>query len=101
MHTIIHSHLGRIFHAAAHPGIVKTRPTYAFVPEEFFDASGFRKGHYLISRWPSINMGANPLGIGSHVIPDPALPAHIRSKCPILREFINRLEIIAAIKAAA
>lgn len=101
MHTIIHRHLGRVFHAAAHPDLAKIRPTYAFILEEFFDASGFLRSRYLASRWPSINVGANPLGIGSHGIPDPTLPANIRSKCPILREFISRLEVIAAIKAAA
>ena len=101
MHTIIHCHLGRIFHAAAHQDLMKTRPTYAFIPEEFFNASGFQRSRYLASRWPSVNVGANPLAIGSHLIPDPTRPANIRSKCPILREFLNRLEIIASIKTAA
>ena len=99
MHTIIHRHLGRIFHAAAHPDLIITRPTYAFIPEEFFDESGFQRIRYLDSEWPHINVGANPLAVGSHVIPDPTRPANNRSKCPILREFLGRLEIITTIKA--
>ena len=99
MHTIIHCHLGRIFHAAAHSDLRVTRPTYVFVPEQFFGASGFNRSRYLNSEWPHINVGANPLAVGSHVIPDPTQPANIRSKCPILREFLSRLEVISTIKA--
>jgi len=101
MHTIIHRHLGRIFHAAAHPDLIVTRPTYAFIPEEYFDASGFQRTRYLKSDWPHINVGANPLAIGSHVIPDTNRPANIRSKCPILNEFLIRLEINTTIKNTA
>lgn len=98
MHAIIAQQIGRIHHAAGHPALVKTRPTYAFVPEAFFDESGFQRGCYLASRWPGINCGANPLAVGSHVIPDSERPVNIRSRCPILAEFLRRLETFAAIK---
>jgi hypothetical protein len=100
MHAIINQQIGRIHHAAQHPSLTKTRPTYAFVPEQFFGEDGLNRSRYLTSRWPSINCTANPLGIGSHVIPDPARPVTLRSRCPILREFITRLEEIAAVKTA-
>lgn len=99
MHIIINQQIGRIHHAAGHPALAKTRPVYAYVPESHFEENGFQKGHYLISRWPSINCAANPLAVGSHVIPDPEKPANLRSRCPILAEFLRRLETIAAVKS--
>ena len=101
MHLIIANKIGRIHHATGHPVLQKTRPTYCFVLEEFFDENGFRKEKYLISRWPSINCSANPLAFGSHVIPDTSRPLENKFRCPILREFLHRLEIFAVIKAAA
>ena len=101
MHAVIHNHLGRIHHAAGHPDIQKTRPTYAFIPELFFNETGLDRCRYLASPWPSINCSANPLAVGSHVIPDPARPTSIKSKCPILREFLDRLAAIVPGKAAA
>ena len=101
MHVVISQNLGRILHATGHPVLQKTRPTYCFVLEEFFDENGFRKEKYLISRWPSINCSANPLGVGSHVIPDTERPFENKFRCPVLREFLRRLETFAAIKAAA
>lgn len=101
MHALVNNTLGRVHHAAAHPTLMKTRPVYAFVPEEHFGPDGFEKSRYLVSRWPSINCSANPHGIGSHVIPDPGKPANIRSRCPILAEFLRRLEKIAAGKTTA
>lgn len=98
MHTVIANQLGRIHHATQHPDLAKTRPTYCFVPEGFFEESGLQKSRYLISRWPSINCGANPHAVGSHVIPDPKKPVSIRSSCPILREFLKRIEVIATVK---
>lgn len=99
MHTVIANQIGRVHHAAQHPGLAKTRPVYAFIPEDFFAENGYQKSRYLASRWPSINCSANPHAIGSHVIPDPGSPVNIRSRCPALREFLVRLESIAAIKA--
>jgi hypothetical protein len=101
MHAVINQRLGRVHHAAGNLELQKTRPVYAFVPEEFFGAGGFERNRYLASRWPSINCGANPLAIGSHVIPDPGKPADLRSRCPILAEFLDRVETIAAIKSPA
>ncbi len=101
MHAIIGTSIGRIHHAVGHHALARTRPTYAFIPEGFFSECGFQKSRYLASRWPSINAGANPLGVGSHVIPDPMRPAELRSRCPILAEFLARLETIAAIKTIA
>jgi hypothetical protein len=99
MHTIIANQIGRIHHAAGNTNLQKTRPTYCFVPEEHFSETGLEKSRYLASRWPSINSGANPHAIGSHVVPDPQLPVSIRSRCPVLREFLNRLETIAMVKS--
>ena len=99
MHAIIANQIGRVHNAAQHPELAKIRPVYAFIPEVFFEESGFQKSRYLTSRWPSINCAANPHAIGSHLLPDPISPANIRSRCPVLREFLTRLEIIAAVKA--
>lgn len=101
MITIIGQHIGRIHHAVQHPALRKTRPCYAFIPEEHFGEAGFEKSRHLNSRWPSINGGANPLGIGSHVIPDPENPVSIRSRCPVLQEFLTKLERIAIVKSNA
>lgn len=95
---IIAGKTGRIHHAVQHVGLRKTRPCYAYVPEEFFGENGFEKSRYLASRWPSANCGANPNGNGSHVLPDPGKPVSNRSRCPVLREFLRRLEIVANIK---
>lgn len=95
----IANHAGRIHHAAQHPEIVKIRPCYAFIPENYFSANGFERRRYLASRWPSINAGANPHAIGSHVLPDATRPVSLHSKCPILKEFLCRLKTIAAVKA--
>lgn len=90
--------IGRVHHAIQHPEVRKTRPAYAFVPSEFFRENSFDKARYLASRWPSANCTANPNGIGSHVLPDPGKPVSTRSRCPVLREFLRRLEIVATIK---
>lgn len=101
MHALVNNTLGRVHRAAGHSALQKTRPTYCFVPEEHFGENGFEKSRYLVSRWPSVNCSANPLAVGSHIIPDPARPVNIRSRCPILREFLARLESIAAVKNPA
>ena len=101
MHTVIADSIGRVLHAAGHPDLSKTRPVYAYVPEEYFGPEGFRRAGYLRSPWPSINAGANPLAVGSHVIPDPARPVCIRSRCPILIEFLTQLAAIAPAKSVA
>ena len=101
MHTVIADSIGRVLHAAGHPDLSKKRPVYAYVPEEYFGPEGFRRAGYLRSRWPSINAGANPLAVGSHVIPDPARPVCIRSRCPILIEFLTQLAAIAPAKSVA
>lgn len=98
MHIVIASKIGRIHHAIQHPSLAKVRPVYAFIPEEHFAESGFQKNRYLVSRWPAINCGANRYALGSHVIPDPENPVCIRSRCPVLDDFIKRLELIASIK---
>ena len=99
MHVVIAGHHGRIHHAAQHTFLQETRRLYCFIPETHFIGGGFQKSRYLESRWPSINTGANPHAIGSHVIPDPGKPVKSRSRCPVLREFLIRLETIAAVKA--
>lgn len=101
MHILIANQIGRIHHATGHPALQKTRRVYCWVPEAFFDEGGFQKSRYLASRWPSINCSANPLAVGSHVFPDPEKPVSIRSRCPILAEFLLRLETIAATKTIA
>lgn len=90
--------IGRVHHAAGNKHLQETRPTYCYIPEEFFGEKGYEKSRYLVSRWPSINAGANPLAVGSHVLPDAVRPANIKSQCPILRGFLARLETIAAAK---
>ncbi len=98
MHAVINNQLGRIHHAAGNRNLQKTRPVYCWIPEVFFGPDGFQKGRYLVSRWPSINCSANPLAIGSHVLPSEK-PVNIRSRCPILAEFLMRIEHVAAVKA--
>lgn len=98
MHVVVAEHTGRIHHAAGHSAFQNTRPTYAFLPKSFVVEGGFAKAQYIASRWPSINCGANPLAIGSHVMPDATKPVAQKSKCPILREFLARLETIATVK---
>lgn len=98
MTLLLKNHIGRVHHAAGNKHLQETRPTYCYIPEEFFGENGYEKSRYLVSRWPSINAGANPLAVGSHVLPDAARPANLRSRCPILREFLARLESIATVK---
>jgi hypothetical protein len=95
---IIANNIGRIHHATGNKNLLKTRPTYCYVPEEFFGPEGFQKSRYLVSRWPSINCSANPLAVGSHVIPDASRPVNLRSRCPILADFLQHIETIAAVK---
>lgn len=99
MQAVIANQSGRIHHGAGHSALQLNRPTYAFLPAEFIEEGGFTKTRYLTSRWPSINGGANPLAIGSHVLPDATRQVSPRSKCPILKEFLCRLKTIAAVKA--
>ena len=98
MIIVIANQIGRIHHAVQHPALSKTRPVYCYVPEEYFWENGLDRGRYLVSLWPSINCSANPLAIGSHVIPDALKPVSIRSHCPILKEFLQRLEKVAGVK---
>ncbi len=98
MQAIIANQSGRIHHAAGHSALQKTRPTYAFLPVGFMVEGGFTKALYLASRWPSINAGANPHALGSHIIPDASKPVSPHSRCPVLREFLTRLKIVAAVK---
>jgi hypothetical protein len=99
MQIVIAHQTGRIHHAVGHSALQKNRPTYAFLPDGFVVGGGFAKAQYLVSRWPSINAGANPHAIGSHIIPDASKPVSPRSHCLILREFLARLKTIAAVKA--
>lgn len=101
MILLIANTIGRVHHAVQHPDLAKTRPAYAFVPEEFFGAGRLARGRYLVSLWPSINCSANPYGIGSHVLPDLGKPVALKSRCPVLREFLSRMETIATIKTTA
>ncbi|TAE86025.1 MAG: hypothetical protein EAZ82_12240 [Verrucomicrobia bacterium] len=95
---LLNNHIGRVHHAIQHPALSKTRPAYAFIPEAHFGPDGFQKSRYLVSRWPSVNCSANPLAVGSHIIPDPQKPVNPRNRCPVLREFLARLEIVAGVK---
>ena len=98
MILIAGNHIGRVHHAAGNKHLQKTRPTYCFVPEEFFHENGLAKRRYLASRWPSINCTANPFGIGSHIIPNLDKPVSIRCRCPVLAKFLQRLEQVATVK---
>lgn len=99
MHALTGNQSGRVHHGAGHSALQKTRPIYAFIPAEFMSETGFAKARYLASRWPSINAGANPYAIGSHVLPDATKPVSPRSRCPILREFLIQIKPVAAVKA--
>jgi hypothetical protein len=101
MHAVIAGHRGCICYAVQHPDLSKSRPAYAFIADGFLTESGFEKSRYLTSRWPSINAGANPNAIGSHILPDPSRPVKLRSKCPAFREFLTNLKTIAAVKATS
>lgn len=98
MIAVIQDCIGRVYHAVGHQALAKTRPVYCWVPEEFFGKNGFEKSRYLASRWPSINCSANPLAVGSHVIPDEENPANSRSRCSVLRDFLLQIETIASVK---
>lgn len=99
MIAVIQNRIGRVYHAAGNSFLQKCRPVYCWVPEEFLGENGLDKSRYLASRWPSINCSANPLAVGSHVIPDTDSPVNLRSRCPILADFLLALETIAAVKA--
>lgn len=98
MIAVIQDCIGRVYHAVGQPFLQITRPVYCWVPQEFFGKNGFEKSRYLASRWPSINCSANPLTVGSHVIPDEENPANIGSRCPVLRDFLLQIETIASVK---
>lgn len=98
MHAVIANHIGRIHHAAGQADLQLTRPTYAFVPEECISANAFDHRRYISGRWPSVNAGANPHAIGSHVMPDPERPVDPLCQCPVLAEFLTRIEPIALVK---
>ena len=49
MLAIIANQNGLIYHGAGHSSLQKTRPTYAFVPAEFFTEGGFERRRYLES----------------------------------------------------
>lgn len=66
---------GRIFHAMAQPDLQRTRPLYAFVPEELLTPGSFDEEAYRAKRWATINAGANKDAVGSHVYPDLSRPA--------------------------
>ncbi len=99
MILIIKNQIGRVHHACGYSHLQKTRPVYCFVPEQFFDSDGIDKRRYLMSRWPSINCESNIFAIGSHVFPDPEAPVTIRSRCPILREFLTSLEQVISVRS--
>jgi len=84
---------GRVFYAEGHPDLMRVRPVYCFVPE------GQPRSTYAGSCWPSINTGANPNAIGSHVFPDWSRPVPI-SECLTLRRFLENLPRFIA-KASA
>jgi hypothetical protein len=98
MIAVIQNRIGRVYHAVGHPSLKKIRPVYCWVPEEFLGENGLDKSRYLASRWPSINCSANPLAVGSHVIPDTLRPVNLQTRCPILTKFLLELEAIAAVK---
>lgn len=64
MRLVVQDTPGEIFFAEAHPDCLEIRPLYCFVPV------GISRATYGDSSWPSINSGANPHGIGSHVFPN-------------------------------
>ena len=67
------------------------------MPEGFFSGGEFDRLTFVSSRRQSLSFSANPLAVGPHVIPDQQRPADIGSRCPILAEFLSRLETIVSI----
>jgi hypothetical protein len=90
---------GTVFLASGHPDFTKLRPTFCFVPDEFFNSGEFDRSAYMASRWPSINCSANENAIGSHIFPDPEKPVDPKENSLVFRNFLSRLETIAAIKS--
>lgn len=84
MGLIIQGYAGQIFHAQGHPDLLKVRLLYCFVPD------GMDLSAYAESRWPSVNAGANPNAIGSHVFPDLQNPVSNKN-CPTLKLFLTNL----------
>lgn len=84
MQVIVQGRIGQVFHAEGHPDFLRIRPVYCFVQH------GQASSAYLASPWPSINSGANPNAIGSHVFPDWNRPVR-KSDCPILKRFLQSL----------
>lgn len=84
MRFVVHGQTGQIYQAKGHPDFQRARPLYCFVPH------GQNPDSYMDSRWPSINAGANPNAIGSHVFPDVKRPVG-NLDCPTLKLFIHNL----------
>lgn len=85
MGFVVHGQTGQIYHAKGHPDFQRVRPLYCFVPH------GQSPGFYMDSRWPSINAGANPNSIGSHVLPDFNRPVSRNLRCPVLTAFLANI----------
>ena len=91
MRLLINGVQGRIYHAEAHPALRAVRPLYCFVPDFFATSGDFHRVAYIHSRFPSVNCGCNPHGIGSHVFPDMGSPLEQDFDEPVLHEFIRNL----------
>lgn len=85
MRTVIQGRSGTIYHAKGHPDFQRLRPLYCFVPD------GQEPAAYQASRWPSVNAGANPHAIGSHVLPNLTRPVLQYLACPVLAAFLANL----------
>ncbi len=84
MRLVVEDTPGEIFFGEAHPDFLQLRPLYCFVP----DGTSYK--NYGDSRWPSINSGANPHAVGSHVLPNWSRPAR-NLDCPTLKKFVENL----------
>lgn len=85
MRVVIQGFPGTIYHGKGHPYFQIRRPLYCFVPH------GQSLATHLDSRWLSVNAGANPNAIGSHVVPDVTRPVPQGWTCPVLTAFIANL----------
>lgn len=61
---------GKIFEALAQEDIATIRPMLCFVPERLLENGKLQLDTYQKENWDSINAGANPLAVGSHVFPN-------------------------------
>ena len=85
MRAVIQGRPGIIYYGKGLPCFQNHRRLYCFVPDSQSPAT------HLDPRWLSVNAGANPHAIGSHVLPDFTRPVPQEWTCPVLTAFLANL----------